>query len=181
MSANLSTLPKPEADMRRLAMGASLLALLATLILFVALLGSLDALVLIEPFARAMANWDWALWGATFVSLLNKIAPIVPISFYLLAVLGAAGILDQIGKGEYFSDRNIRALGDMGGAMLWGTVWAIFLVPSIVAWTSGGGGFYRIDPSPEHVVIGIIGLCLRVIARLFLRARRFEVEMEAIV
>jgi hypothetical protein len=175
-------LPKPEADMRNLAKGASLLALASVFVFFAALLAGLDALPLIEPFARAVSTWDWGLWGTTWMALLNRVAHIIPVSLYLLAVLGAAGILDQIGKGEYFSTRNIRALGDMGGAMLWGAVWAIFLVPSIIDWTGRAPGRgYSVDLSPETVLIAIIGLCLLVIGRLFLRARKLEAEMEEIV
>ena len=178
----VTTVPsQTETELRNLAKWAQLIAIASICVLLAALLRTLDALTLIEPFTHAIANWDWGLWGATWVDLLHRITHVIPISLYLLAVLGAAGILDQIGKGEYFSPRNIRALGDMGGAMLWGAIWAIFLVPSISAWTGGEGGGYRVDLSSENLVIATIGLCLLVIGRLFLRAQKLEAEMEAIV
>lgn len=169
-----------ETDMRNLAKGASLLALLAVVIIAVALLTGLDALVLIEPFARATSTLDFALFFFTCAALLGKFAPLVPIGFYLLAVLGAAGILDAIGKGEYFSARNIRALADMGGSMLWGAAWAAFLTPAIADWVAGRFG-YQFRLEPEIIVIGIIGLSILVIGRLFLRAQKLEAEMETIL
>jgi hypothetical protein len=171
---------KAEDDMRNLAKGASLLALLAVLIIALGLLAGLDALVLIEPFARAVTSFDFALFFTTFLALLGKFAPLVPIGFYLLAVLGAAGILDHIGKGEYFSTRNIRALGDMGGSMLWGAFWAAFLAPAIAGWIAGRYG-YQFRLEPEIIVIGIIGLSILVIGRLFLRAQQLEADIGAFV
>jgi hypothetical protein len=171
---------KSETDMRNLAKGASLLAIFAVFVVAAALLAALDALTLIEPFARAMSAGDWALFGETFRALIGKLAPLAPVGFYLLAVLGAAGILDHIGKGEYFSARNIRALSDMGGAMTIGAVWAALLVPAIGEWTAGRGG-YRVDFSPEVLVIFVIGASLSIIGRLFLRAQKLEAEMGEIV
>ena len=176
----LPALPKAETELRNLAKSTSLLALVGVVVVFAALLGALDALSLIEPFARSVSTLDWGLFGTTFVALIHKIAPVIPAGFYLLAVLGAAGILDQIGKGEYFSARNIRALSDMGGSMTIGAFWAALLVPAIADWTSGVYG-YRVNFSPEVIVIFIIGAAIAVIGRLFLRAQQLETAMEEIV
>jgi hypothetical protein len=180
MPATTAVLPKAEAELRNLAKSTSLLALVGVVVVFAALLAALDALTLIEPFVRAATTWDWGLFGATLVALIHKLAPIIPAGFYLLAVLGAAGILDQIGKGEYFSARNIRALSDMGGSMTIGAFWAALLVPSIGDWTAGIGG-YRVDFRPEVIVIFIIGAAIAVIGRLFLRAQRLEADMAEIL
>lgn len=180
MSHLQSVVQKSETEMRNLARGASLLALIAVCIIGVVLLTGLDALVLIEPFWRSVTTLDLALFGATVLAGLGKFAPLIPSGFYLLAVLGAAGILDQIGKGEYFSPRNIRALGDMGGSMLWGAIWAAFITPAIAEWTAGRSG-YRLALEPEILVIGIIGLAILVIGRLFLRAQTLETEIGEIV
>ena len=169
-----------EADLRAFAKRATLLALIAVVIVAAALLAALDALTLIEPFARAVSTSNLSLFGQTLVTLLSKIAPLVPVGFYLLAVLGAVGILDHIARGEYFSARNIRALSDMGGSMLFGAGWAAFLVPVIGDWSAGRGG-YRVDFSPEVLVIFAIGICLLAIGRLFLRARQLEAAMAEIV
>ncbi len=168
---------KSEADMRNLAKGASLLAIVVAFIVASALLVSLNLLNLIEPFATATSTGNLDLFGRTLVSLLHQLVPLIPIGFYLLAVLGAAGILDHIGKGEYFSARNIRALADLGGSMGFGALWAMFLVPALSDWTGGIGG-YRVDFSPELLVMLTIGACLLVIGRLFLRAQRLEAEIE---
>lgn len=174
------TLAKDEADLRNMAKLASLMAIAAVFIIAAALLSGLNVLKLIEPFARATSTWDWGLFGTTLVALLHELAPLIPVGFYLLAVLGAAGILDHIGKGEYFSERNIRALAEMGGSMAYGGLWAALLVPSISDWTAGLGG-YRTDADPEVLVILTIGGAILVIGRLFLRARKLEAEMEEIV
>jgi hypothetical protein len=173
-------LPKAEADLRRLAKNTSLLALVGVVVVLSAVLGALDALSLIDPFARAVATLDWGLFGTTFVALIHKIAPVIPSGFYLLAVLGASGILNHISEGEYFSARNIRALSDMGGSMTIGAFWAAMLVPAISDWTNGIGG-YRVNFSPEIIVIFIIGGAIAVIGRLFLRAQALETAMEEIV
>lgn len=179
-AVNTPALAKDEADLRNLAKMASLMAIAAIFIIAAALLAGLEVLKLIEPFARATSTWDWGLFGTTLLALVHELVPLVPVSLYLLAVLGAAGILDHIGKGEYFSERNIRALSDMGGAMAFGGVWAALLVPAISDWTAGLGG-YRTDVDPEVLVILTIGGAITVIGRLFLRARKLEAEMEEIV
>jgi hypothetical protein len=171
---------KEEADLRNMARLSSLMAIAAVFIIASALLAGLGVLKFIEPFARATSTFDWALFGVTLAALAHDLVPLVPIAFYLLAVLGAAGILDHIGKGEYFSERNIRALADMGGSMAFGGLWAALLVPSISDWTAGRGG-YRTDVSPEVLVILTIGGAILVIGRLFLRARRLETEIGEIV
>lgn len=173
-------LPKDEADLRNMAKMTSLMAIVAVFIIAAALLSALDVLKLIEPFASAISTWDWGLFGTTLAALVHELIPLVPVSFYLLAVLGAAGILDHIGKGEYFSERNIRALADMGGSMAFGGVWAALLVPAISDWTAGVGG-YRTDADPETLVILSIGGAVLVMGRLFLRAQKLEAEMEEIV
>jgi hypothetical protein len=179
-ASSTSALPKAEADLRNLAKGTSLMALVGVVVVFAALLAALDALSLIEPFARSASTQDWGLFGATLVALIHKLAPVIPVGFYLLAVLGAAGILDQIGKGEYFSARNIRALSDMGGSMTIGAFWAALLVPAIGDWTEGRWS-YHVDFRPEVIVIFIIGAAIAVIGRLFLQAQRLEAAMEEIV
>ena len=179
MSNRVTLAATAEADLRGLARNASLLALLAVLVIGLALLVGLDALPLLEPFWRALLTLDGGLLWSTTLAFLGKLAPLVPVCFYLLAVLGAAGILDQIGKGEYFSTRNIRALGDMGRAMLWGAFWAAFITPTVAAWVAGEG--YAVTLEPEIVTIGVIGLSLLVVGRLFLRAQKLEAEIEEIV
>lgn len=169
-----------EADMRRLAKFGRLAGLAAFAVIIAALLGALDLLALLDPWIRGVTTADGALLGTTAIAALHKIAPLIPVGFYLTAVLGAVGILHHISEGEYFSARNIRALADMGGAMLWGAGWTLFLVQGILDWTSGAGG-YRVDFRPEPLVIGTIGLCLLVLGRLLLRAQKLESEMEAIV
>lgn len=173
-------LPKDDAELRNMAKMASLMAIAAVFIIAASLLAGLEVLKLIEPFARATSTWDRGLFGTTVLALIHELAPLIPVSFYLLAVLGAAGILDHIGKGEYFSERNIRALADMGGAMAFGGVWAALLVPAISDWTAGIGG-YRTDADPEVLVILTIGGAILVMGRLFLRARKLEAAMEEIL
>ena len=174
------TLNKSEADLRKLAKMSSLLAIAAALVIAISFLAALKLLNLIEAFARSASTGDVGLFGSLLVALLHEIVPLIPVGFYLLAVLGAAGILDHIGKGEYFSERNIRALADMGGSLAFGGFWAALLVPALSAWTGGIGG-YRVDFSPEVLVILTIGGAITVIGRLFLRARKLEAEMEEIV
>src|SRR5204862_8119527 len=105
---------------------------------------------------------------------------VIPAGFYLRAVLGAAGILAQIGKGEYFSARNIRALSDMGGSMTLGAFWAALLVPAIGDWTEGRWR-YHVDFRPEVIVIFIIGAAIAMIGRLFLQPQALETAMEEVV
>ena len=166
--------------MRRLAKFARLAALVAFAVIVAAMLQALDLLTLLDPWIRGVTTADGALLGTTALAGLHKVAPLIPTGFYLTAVLGAVGILDHISEGEYFSARNIRALADMGGSMLWGAGWTLFLVQALLDWTAGSFG-YRVDFRPEPLVIGTIGLCLLVLGRLLLRAQKLESEMEAIV
>ena len=179
-SSNPTSSTSAEAEMRKLAKTATMIALIAVVVIFAALLAALDALTLLDPFIRAVTTSDWGLLGTTLVALLHKLVPLLPTLFYLTAVLSALAILDRVSKGQYFTALNIRALGDMGGSMLWGAGWAILLVPVLSDWTGGSYGF-RVDFRPEPLVIGTIGLCLLVLGRLLLRAQALEAEMEGIV
>jgi Protein of unknown function (DUF2975) len=171
-----------EAEMRLLAKRSALFALVAVAVAVTcaALLAALDLVRLFAPFMQAITTGDTGLLWRTVLDFIHSLVQLIPIGFYLTAVLGALRILDHISEGEYFSARNIRALSDMGGSMLWGAGWALFLVPALSDWTSGVGG-YRVDFRPEPLVIATIGLCVLVLGRLLLRAQRLETEMEAIV
>src|SRR3569623_965972 len=169
-----------EADMRRLAKLASIVALAAVAVILAAVLAALKVLELLDPFIRAIATLDGALLRSTALDGLRQLVPLIPFGFYLTAVLGAQRILDRISEGQYFSAINIRALGDMGGAMAWGAGWTLFLVLAIGDWLTGTYD-YRVDFRPEPIVIGTIGLCLLVLGRLLLRAQKLEADMEAIV
>jgi hypothetical protein len=171
---------KAEADMRLLAKRASLVALLAIVVLFVSLLTAFNLLPLIEPFIRGATTADAELFWATMITGIHRLVPVIPFAFYLLAVLGALRILDRISEGEYFSSGNIGGIGEIGGSMLWGAGWAAFVVPALSDWTAGIGG-YRVDFRPETLVIATIGLCLLVLGRLLVRAQQLEAEIEGIV
>ncbi len=166
----MTTEPAPktaaEAEMRRRAKIASIVALAAFALSLASVVTSLDIGSLSQNFSLTL--------------LLQRLAPEVPALFYVLAALAALRILDRISEGQYFSGQNIKALSDMGGAMLWGAAWTILLVPAIGDWL-GGTVDYRVDFRPEPIVIGTIGLCLLVLGRLLLRAQKLESDMEAIV
>jgi len=169
-----------EADMRRLAKIGSIAALVGVAVIVAAMLAGLGLLSLIDPFVKAVTTLDGGLFWTTGLAALHQLAPLIPIGFYLTAVLGALRILDRISEGQYFSETNIRTLGEMGGSMLWGAGWTVFLVPALSDWTAGIVD-YRVDFRPEPLVIGTIGLCLLVLGRLLLRAQKLEADMAEIV
>lgn len=157
---------KAEADMRRLASFAAIFALIAVAVCAAAAVTAIDV-------GSLTGNFTWPL-------LVQRVVPVVPVIFYLLAALSARAILDHISEGEFFSTHNISGIAQLGSRVAWGAGIAIFAVPPILDWTHGVGG-YRVDFRPEPLVIGTIGACLLVLGRLLLRAQQLEAEMEAIV
>jgi hypothetical protein len=155
-----------EIDLRRMAKITSLIALAAFAVTLATVITRLDIGSLSQNFSLAL--------------LADRLVPQLPALFYAFAALSALRILDRISEGNYFSERNIKALSDMGGAMLWGAGWSVFLVLAIADWVHGIYD-YRVDVRPEPIVVGTIGLCLLVLGRLLVRAQKLEHEMEAIV
>ena len=157
---------KAEADLRRMAKITSFVALAAFALTLGSVVSKLDLGALSQNFSLPL--------------LADRLVPLLPAFFYALAALAAQRILDRISEGQFFSARNIKGLSDMGGAMLWGAAWSVFLVVAIADWVHGTFD-YRTDFRPETIVIGTIGLCLLVLGRLLLRAQELETEMEGIV
>jgi hypothetical protein len=155
-----------EAELRRRAKFFSIIVLGAFALILASVITSLDIGSLSQNFS--------------FGLLVQRLVPELPALFYVLAALSAQRILDRVSEGQFFTAVNIKALADMGGAMLWGAGWSVFLLLAINDWTRGVYD-YRVDFRPEPLVIGAIGLSLLVLGRLLLRARQLEAEMEAIV
>lgn len=157
---------KSEAELRRMAKITSLVALAAFAVTLASVIAKIDIGSLAQGFSLPL--------------LADRLVPQLPALFYALAALSALRILDRISEGQYFAARNIKALADMGGAMLWGAGWSVFGLLAIADWVHGIYD-YRVDFRPEPIVIGTIGLCLLVLGQLLLRAQKLESEMEAIV
>ena len=157
---------KSEAEMRRMANFAAILALVAVAVCVASAVTAIDVGSLTGNFS--------------LILLVQRVVPVVPVIFYLFAALSARAILDRISEGQFFSARNISGLAELGSRVVWGAGVAIFLVPAILDWSNGVAG-YRVDFRPEPLVIGTIGLCLTVLGRLLLRAQALEAELEAIV
>ena len=150
---------RAEADMRNLAKTASLIAIAAVFVLFAALLASLDALPLIEPFARAITTWDWALFGATCVApAAPSCAPDPDRASTCWPYLARQAFSTRSARASTSRPATSERSVDMGGAM---TMGARSGRPSLCPRSSRGPAGSRAGiasiSAPRMLVIAIIG------------------------
>lgn len=156
-------------------------AIVALVLLALNLLRLIGAVPLAFGVADAIRSGDAsAAWPAT-EAFLTAAVTLLPTFIYIGGVESARKMFHRIGEGELFSEANSRSLADIGGALLYGALAAMVIVPWIQAWIGGEYGFGGIHVEAETLVVTVIGGALLVVGRMLSRARRLQSELDSII
>lgn len=114
-----------------------------------------------------------------FLSMLSPIfwvSLIAPVC-YLTVAIAASRVFGRIAKGDDFSPTLIKGLNEMGSNLMYGSVAAMAITPTLTAWMKFKGGI-KFDTSTESFVILIVGGALYFLANIGTKMRE---EMDEIL
>jgi hypothetical protein len=115
----------------------------------------------------------------TFGRLAVQTAHALPEACYLLALWWIRQALAAIAHGELFGPVIRRMLGRVGLMLALGAFISVFLVPGICRWLGYDPGFW-IAYDISALVLGAIGLSLKVIADVLRHAAGLQAEIDGI-
>lgn len=99
---------------------------------------------------------------------------------YLWALWAVQRAFGEIGAGTTFAASVSRALRHIGGGVLAGALLSVFAITNLTRMIEGGhGGWMFFDLS--GIVLGVVGVALVLLARLFDHARALQAELDEIV
>jgi hypothetical protein len=152
-----------------------------TQIMFVLLCSSLIFARLNQVIGGELANARWpeaaGLLGLSLLSPTYWIGQI-PAICYITAVWSAAGFFDALNKGQAFSPAVIKALNSIGSNLSAGAVFAMIVVPNLLAWIDGAHGGFKYSLTTESMTFSVIGMVLMVIAA---TGAKVHAELDSIV
>jgi hypothetical protein len=157
----------------------------AAVIALVLLVLNMVRLIGVVPLAFGMVDAFGAgdparAWPAAQDFLVAAVT-LLPTFIYIGGVESARKMFHRIGEGELFSEANSKSLADIGGALLYGALAAMVIVPWIQAWIGGEYGFGGVRIEAETLVITVIGGALLVLGRMLVRAGRLQSELDEII
>lgn len=144
------------------------------------LLASLAVLLVLERFcAIGLQLYRRGFTGAGPRRLSLECATAFPEVLYLLALWWIRQALAAFAQGKLYSPTIIRMLDRVGITLAAGAVITVFLLPCIAAALGFGRG-YMIAYDVSSLVLGTIGLSLKVIAHVLQKAAQTQAELDEI-
>ncbi|MFN3913052.1 DUF2975 domain-containing protein [Hyphomonas sp.] len=109
---------------------------IAAIVLIVMMLGSVAADIAGKVGALVVTRENWTeVLNAFLLALLVNTPTLI-----IIGVLGDfAGLFSRTGEGEVFSARNLKALRNAGGGLIWAAAASAIIVPTVLSWTTGDG------------------------------------------
>ena len=108
----------------------------AAIVLIVMMLGSVAADITGKVGVMVVTQADWKDVLQAFLLALLVNTP----TLIIIGVLGDfAGLFSRTGEGEVFSARNLKALRNAGGGLIWAAAASSLIVPTVLSWTTGDG------------------------------------------
>ncbi len=156
-------------------------AVIALVLLALNLLRLIGVVPLAFGIVDALGAGDPAIAWPAVQDFLVAAVSLLPTIIYIGGVNSARKMFHRIGEGELFSEANSRSLADIGGALLYGALAAMVIVPWIQSWIEGEYGFGGVRIESETLVITVIGGALVVLGRMMTRARRLQSELAEII
>lgn len=156
-------------------------AVIALVLLALNLLRLIGVVPLTFGIVDALQTGDPARARSALQDSLVAAVALLPTFIYIGGVNSARKMFHRIGEGELFSEANSKSLADIGGALLYGALAAMVIVPWIQSWIGGEDGFGGVRIESETLVITVIGGALVVFGRMLGRARRIQSELDEIV
>lgn len=144
------------------------------------LLGGLVLVLLLERFGAVLLTLAQhpADAAAQRAVVLKGIAA-APEALYLLSLGWIRQALGAFAEGALFSPLAVRLLNRTGITLAAGAVFTVLLEPSL-AWLMGSGPGYLVAYDPSSVVLGALGLSLRVLSGALQRAGELQTELDEI-
>lgn len=144
------------------------------------LLASLSVLVVLERFSAVVMKISADGLTDELVRRLGfQIAAACPEVFYLIALWGIRQALAAISLGKPFAPAITNMLDLVGTMLATGAAINVLVVPS-VAWALGFSPGYLIAYDVSGLVLGAIGLSLKVLGHLLRHAGELQTELEEI-
>ena len=103
----------------------------------------------------------------------------LPEALYLLALWWIRQALAAIGRGELYGPAIRRMLDRVGWMLALGALASVFLVPGLCRWLGYDPGFW-IAYDVSALVLGAVGLSLKVIADVLRHAASVQAELDGI-
>lgn len=142
------------------------------------LLVGLSALVVLERFSAVTVKLISEGFSEELARRLGlQLTAACPEVFYLIALWGIRQALAAIALGKPFAPAITNMLDLVGTMLAVGAVINVFVVPS-VAWVLGFGPGYVIAYDISGLVLGAIGLSLKVLGHLLRHAGELQTELE---
>lgn len=156
-------------------------AVLALVLLALNVLRLIGVVPLAFAVAEAVPAGDPAVALPALRDFLAAAVGLLPTFIYIGGVDSARKMFHRIGEGELFSEANSKGLADIGGALLYGAVAQMVVVPWLRSWIDGEYGFSGVHIEGETLVITIIGGAILVLGRMMVRARRLQSELDQFI
>ena len=151
----------------------------------------LVAAMVIAATLAANASWqlvrelggalDGAPWRAVLREVGLNLIGALPAVLLLLAVMAAQRVFERMSEGAIFTAGNAADIGRIGENMLWAAVAAIAIVPSLSNWVRGEHGGVAVDMHDWALLLGVLGVAVSLMGRVFGLAARIKAENEQIV
>jgi len=150
----------------------------AAIILFVALLLAVLADVSSKVGAAVVTQETWKDVLKVFLLALLVNTP-------ALIVIGVlrdfAGLFSRTGEGEVFSDRNLKALRNAGGGLIWAAAASAIIVPSVLSWTTGDGRGILWDINDLALGTAAMGAAILGLSHVLAEGIRLKAESDQII
>lgn len=151
---------------------------IAAIVLIVMMLGSVAADITskIGEVVVTRENWTDVLNAFLLALLVNTPTLII------IGVLGDfAGLFSRTGEGEVFSVRNLKALRNAGGGLIWAAAASALIVPTVLSWTTGDGRGFIWHVNDLALGTVAMGLAILGLGHVFAEGIRLKTESEQII
>ena len=156
-------------------------AVIALVLLVLNLVRLIGAVPLAFGIVDAFQTGDPASAAPAVRDFLAAAVTLLPTFIYIGGVESARKVFRRIGEGELFSEANSKGLADIGGALLYGALAAMVIVPWLQSWIGGDYGFGGVRIEGETLVITVIGGAILILGRMLGRARSLQTELDSII
>lgn len=150
----------------------------AAIVLLVMLLGSVGADIAAKVGTRIVTQENLTdVLNAFLIALLVNSPALI-----FIGVLGDfAGLFSRTSEGEVFSSRNLKALRNAGGGLIWAAAASSLIVPTVLTWTTGDGRFFRWHVNDLALGTGAMGFVILGLTHVFAEGIRIKTDSDQII
>lgn len=150
----------------------------AAIVLIVMMLGPVAADITGKVGVMVVTQVDWKDVLQAFLLALLVNTP----TLIIIGVLGDfAGLFSRTGEGEVFSSRNLKALRNAGGGLIWAAAASSLIVPTVLSWTTGDGRFFRWDVNDLALGTAAMGAAILGLSHVLAEGIRLKSESDQII